>query len=61
MPSPAPKRVNLLLSGEAVQWLESEAKRRAITVSEMIRRIVDEARDSYIVPPSQRPQLLRRG
>jgi hypothetical protein len=43
-------RISVTFSHEAVHWLETEADRRASTLADLVRRIVDETRGSYVVP-----------
>lgn len=45
-------RINVIFSVEAIEWLEDEADKRATSMADMVRRIVDETRGAYIV---QRP------
>ncbi len=45
-------RINVIFSVEAIEWLEEEADKRATSMADMVRRIVDETRGAYIV---QRP------
>jgi hypothetical protein len=42
-------RLTVTFSDPAIQWLEQEAVNRAISVADLLRRIVDETRGSYIV------------
>jgi hypothetical protein len=42
-------RITINFSIEAVDWLNVEAKRRGLSVSELIRRIVDELRGDTIL------------
>jgi hypothetical protein len=49
--SHAHARVSVTFSADAMAWLEAEAGRRATTVADLIRRLGDETRGSYIVPP----------
>ena len=44
-----PMRVSVTFSADAVAWLERESIRRAITISEMVRRVIDETRGDYIL------------
>jgi hypothetical protein len=48
-------RITIIFSEEAAEWLNAQAIRRSITVSDLLRRIVDEVRGAYIVP-RQRPK-----
>jgi hypothetical protein len=50
-------RISVTFSHEAVRWLETEADRRASTLADLVRRIIDETRGSYVVPrPEPRPE-----
>ncbi len=49
-PEGGPQRLSITFSGEAMVWLEREAARRAISITEMVRRIVDETRGDFVVP-----------
>jgi hypothetical protein len=52
---PLPRtRITVTFSAEAVSWLEQEADRRAITMAEMVRRIVDEMRGDRIRPQEKK-------
>jgi hypothetical protein len=44
-------RVAVTFSADAVGWLEQEADRRAISLADLIRRLVDETRGAYLVSP----------
>lgn len=49
-------RINVIFSVEAIEWLEDEAEKRATSMADMVRRIVDETRGAYIVQrPPERP------
>jgi hypothetical protein len=48
-------RLNVIFSDEAIGWLEQEAAKRATSLSDMVRRIVDETRGAYIVPRPEPP------
>jgi hypothetical protein len=41
-------RLTITFSRPALRWLNAEAKTRAITVTELMRRLVDEARGDVI-------------
>jgi hypothetical protein len=49
-PKPEPIRLSITFSEEAHAWLEKEATRRAISIGEIVRRIVDEIRGDYATP-----------
>jgi hypothetical protein len=44
-------RLTITFSEPAVQWLEQEASNRAISLADLLRRIADETRGSYIIEP----------
>jgi hypothetical protein len=46
-------RVTIAFSPDAMAWMEKQAERRATTISELVRRLVDETRGSFIAPPRQ--------
>jgi hypothetical protein len=50
-------RLTITFSDPAIQWLEAEAANRAISLADVIRRIVDETRGSYIVEPKPKPSM----
>jgi hypothetical protein len=41
-------RISVTFSAEAAQWLRQQADRRATSLADMIRRIIDEARGAYL-------------
>jgi len=41
-------RVTVLFSDEAMEWMEKEARKRSTSIADLIRRIVDETRGSFI-------------
>ena len=47
-------RITIVFSDEAAEWLNAQATRRSISVSDLLRRIVDEVRGAYIVPRQDR-------
>ena len=53
---PEPLRLSVSFSPEAVAWLTREADRRAISLTEIVRRIVDEARGEYITPRREKEE-----
>lgn len=42
-------RVGVSLRPAAAEWLNTEAERRGITMTDVIRRLIDEARRDYIL------------
>jgi hypothetical protein len=44
-----PLRISVTFSIEAAEWLDAEAERRATSLADLIRRIVDETRGAYVV------------
>ena len=44
-------RLSISFSGPAARWLRTEAAERATSVSDVVRRIVDEVRQVYFVRP----------
>jgi hypothetical protein len=46
-------RITVTFSAEATAWLEQQAERRAITMAETVRRIVDEMRGDRISRPRE--------
>jgi hypothetical protein len=48
-------RVTITLSLEAADWLNDQARQRAISMSELVRRIVDEVRGAYLIKPRITP------
>jgi hypothetical protein len=42
-------RVSVTFSVDAMAWLEGEAARRATTVADLVRRVIDETRGAYLV------------
>ena len=42
-------RVGVSLAHTAAEWLADEAERRGITMTDVIRRLIDEARRDYIL------------
>jgi hypothetical protein len=49
-------RIAVIFSDDAVAWIEEEAARRAVSLADLLRRIVDETRGAYIVPPRRHGQ-----
>ena len=47
---PEATRLSITFSAEAHAWLDKEADRRAISIGEMVRRIIDEIRGDYATP-----------
>jgi hypothetical protein len=50
MSKPKSNRICVVFSEDACAWMTAEASRRTITVTELIRRVIDEVRGSFIVP-----------
>jgi hypothetical protein len=49
-------RITTTFSPEAMEWLDAEASRRAISLASLLRIIDDETRGAYLVkPPSEEP------
>ena len=48
-------RVTVNVSPEQIAWLNDIAKSRATSVSDIIRRLIDETRGAYLAPP-RRPK-----
>ena len=40
------ERITIGLGSPAIAWLRKEAKKRGISIGELLRRIVDQARDA---------------
>jgi len=49
-----PPRLSVSFSDEALAWLERESTKRAITISDLIRRLVDEVRGDRISAQQQK-------
>jgi Ribbon-helix-helix protein, copG family len=47
-------RVTLTVSPEQQEWLNDLANRRGISVSDILRRLIDETRGAYITPATAR-------
>ena len=47
-------RVTLSVSEEQQIWLNDLATRRGVSVSDILRRLIDETRGAYITPASAR-------
>ena len=47
-------RVTLSVSEEQQLWLNDLATRRGVSVSDILRRLIDETRGAYITPASAR-------
>lgn len=43
-------RVTLSISAEQQEWLNDLADRRGVSVSDILRRLIDETRGAYITP-----------
>jgi hypothetical protein len=50
-------RVTLSVSEEQQEWLNGLAQRRGVSVSEILRRLIDETRGAYITPSHARIAL----
>ena len=50
-------RVTVHLSTDQGEWLNRTAEERRTSVSDIIRRLIDETRGAYLIPPDQRPAL----
>jgi hypothetical protein len=44
-------RITVSVSAEQQEWLNSLAERRGISVSDILRRLIDETRGAYIIAP----------
>jgi len=44
-----PVKISINFSPPAARWLAQEANKRSITVTEVVRRIIDEVRQDYFV------------
>ena len=51
-------RVTVNVSPEQIAWLNDIAKSRATSVSDIIRRLIDETRGAYLAPPRRKAALL---
>jgi hypothetical protein len=51
-------RLTIGFSDDQMLWLHQEASRRAIPVSDVIRRIIDELRGDSFIEPERRKQVL---
>jgi hypothetical protein len=51
-------RITVTFSADATAWLEKEADKRATSVADLVRRVVDESRGAYLV--QQRPGFTYR-
>ena len=47
-------RVTLSISAEQQEWLNALADRRGVSVSDILRRLIDETRGAYITPSTAR-------
>lgn len=47
-------RITINFSDGATDWLNAEARRRNLSVSELIRRIVDELRGDFVLKDSNK-------
>jgi hypothetical protein len=53
-------RFSVNFSKETVAWLDEQSKKHNVSVSELIRRIVDETRGAYLVPPGAIDAVRKR-
>lgn len=51
-------KVTVTFSHEQIDWLNWAADMRRTSVSEIIRRLIDETRGAYLTPPDARTALL---
>ena len=51
-------RVTVNVSEEQIVWLNDLAKQRATSVSDIIRRLIDETRGAYLTPNDVRRMRL---
>jgi hypothetical protein len=47
-------RITLNVSPEQQQWLNDTARHRSTSVSEVLRRLIDETRGAYLTPAAAR-------
>jgi hypothetical protein len=47
-------KVTVTVSDAQVEWLNETAKQRSASVSDIIRRLIDETRGAYLTPPDAR-------
>ena len=51
-------KVTVSFAPEQVDWLNVIARRHSTSVSDIIRRLIDETRGAYLTPPDARTALL---
>ena len=51
-------KVTVTFSPEQIKWLNWIADERSTSVSDIIRRLIDETRGAYLTPPQARTALL---
>ena len=51
-------KVTVTFSEEQIEWLNGTAAARSTSVSDIIRRLIDETRGAYLTPPDARTALL---
>jgi predicted CopG family antitoxin len=47
-------KVTVTFSNEQIEWLNEIAERRSTSVSDIIRRLIDETRGAYLTPRKAR-------
>jgi hypothetical protein len=47
-------KVTVTLTPEQIDWLNRLARTRSTSVSDIIRRLIDETRGAYLTPPDSR-------
>lgn len=50
-------KVTVTLSDEQIEWLNGTATAYSTSVSDIIRRLIDETRGAYLTPPEARTAL----
>lgn len=51
-------KVTVTLSETQIEWLNAIAGAHSTSVSDIIRRLIDETRGAYLTPPDARTALL---
>lgn len=51
-------KVTVTFSNEQIEWLNALASERSTSVSDIIRRLIDETRGAYLTPRKARTALL---
>jgi hypothetical protein len=54
-------KVTVTFSREQIAWLNRVARRRSTSVSDIIRRLIDETRGAYLTPAGARMQANAQG